>query len=138
MGDHAVGVPDDVVLVALGKLVDVGEGLEAPPALVLVRPPLEAVPAVVGRVLALAVGAVPEDALAVKVDGVGPGVGIDPVQNDLHAPFMGGGAEGAEVGLCAQHGVGAFVVGGVVAVVGEGHGDGIQVEDTHPQLGQAV
>ena len=51
---------------------------------------------------------------------------------------MGGGAEGLEIGLGAQHGVGLLVIAGIVAMGGEAHGNGIEVEDRGAQRGDVV
>ncbi len=50
------------------------------------------------------------------------------VQNDADAVLSGLGAQGAELLVGAQQGVGAEVIGGVVPVVGVGLEDGVQVQ----------
>ena len=138
MGHHGIGVPDDVVQEAGGHLVDGGQGVEAPPGGVLVGPGVEIVPVEVGRFGGIVGAGLIEGAVLVKIAAVGTGVGIDAVENDLDAPDMGGGAEGLEVGIGTQHGVGLLVIAGVVAMGGEGHADGVQVEDIGAQGGDVV
>ena len=136
--DDAVGGADDVVHVARLALVDGGEGVDAPPGVVFVRPVGEVIPAVIGGGLGLAgphggVGAVPVEVfahIALVVE--------DSVQQHPHAPGVGGGAQGAKGLLRAQHGVDLLVVPGAVAVVLRPLKDGTEVEGVHPQLLQVV
>ena len=58
------------------------------------------------------------------------------VQHDADAVLLGLGAEGLEVLVGTQQGVYVEVVGGVVAVVGVGLKDGVEVDEIHPHLVQ--
>ena len=58
-------------------------------------------------------------------------MGVDPVQNYPDAPGVSLTAQLGEIRLGAQHGIGGFVVAGVVAVAGKAFGNGIQVEKIH-------
>ena len=99
---------------------------------------VEGVPAGIGTV-GPAVGPVAaEGPFPVKVEAVGAGVGIDPVQDDPDPPAVGRPAEGLKVGLRAQHGVRGLVVPGVVAVGGEALADGVQVDNGGAQGGNIV
>ncbi len=55
-------------------------------------------------------------------------MGEDAVQDDAHPQGVSRAAEGAEVRLGAEHGVHLLVVRRVIAVVGPGLDDGVQVE----------
>ena len=65
-------------------------------------------------------------------------MGVDAVQDDPDAADMGGGAEGLEIGLGAQHGVRLLVITGVVAMGGEAQGNGVEVENGGAQGGNVV
>ena len=58
------------------------------------------------------------------------------VQHDADAVFFGGGAQCLKILVGAQQGVHIQVVGGVVAVVGVGLKDGVEVDEIHPHLVQ--
>lgn len=58
------------------------------------------------------------------------------VQHDADAVLPGLSAEGLEILVGTQQGVYVEVVGGVVAVVGVGFKDGIQVKVIHPHLAE--
>ena len=58
------------------------------------------------------------------------------VQHDADAVLLGGGAQCLKILVGAQQGVHIQVVGGVVAVVGVGLKDGVEVDEIHPHLVQ--
>ena len=135
---HAVIVPDDVVEIGFVQLLHLRQGFKIPPAVVLVRPAAEMIPGVIGGLLPRGGRAGAEDAAPVEVDRIAPGVGEDAVKDQLHPPGVDGVAEGAEVVVGSQHRVEALIVGGVVAVVGEGHADGVEIDHPHAQVPQLV
>ena len=135
---HAVLVGDDVADEVGVHLVDGGKGVEIPPGMVMIRPLIEGIPVIVGGILAAVSTVAAEGTLAVEIETVGAGMGIHAVQDDLHAPGVGGIAHIPEVRLRAQHGVGNFIVAGVIAVVGEGLADGVEVDDARAQAGDIV
>ena len=118
-------------------LVDLGQGLEAPPAAVpALVPGGKVVPAAVRRVLVPPGAAAAVPALPVEVEAVRTGVAEHPVQNDADAEAGGLPAQLLKIVVGAQQGVHVHIVGGVVAVVGVGLKDGVQVEVGHTQLMQ--
>lgn len=70
---------------------------------------------------------------AVEVDAVGPGMGIDPVQNKAHSKGRRLLTETDEVLRAAQNGVGTHIVCAVVSVVGAGLDDGVEINAAHTQ-----
>ena len=138
MGQHAVAPGDDELLVGGILLVDVGQGVEAPPGLVVVRPVVEVVPAAVGA-LGVAVRALAAVvAVAVEVHAVRAGVGEHAVQDDADALLLRRGAELLEVLLRAEGGVDLHVVAGVVLVVAVGLKDGVEVQHRHAHAADVV
>ena len=138
MPHHAVLAAEDEVPVVRLLLVDGGQRPHAPPRVVLRRPRVEAVPAVVGGALALRRaqgGIVP---LGVEIAAVAAGVVEHAVQYHPHAPLMRPVAQGAEVLLAAQQRVDGAVVRRVVAVVAGGLENGVQVQGGHAQPAQIV
>ena len=119
----------DKVDVGRRVLLHFGQGLKAPPAAVaagIAR--VKIVPAAVRRV-AVAVGTARAIApLAVEVDRVRPCMAEHAVQNDADALFRGSRAQGGKLLVRAQQRVGFQVVGRVVAVVGVGLKDGVQID----------
>ena len=99
---------------------------------------LEGVPAVVGGFLGIVGAYRVKLPLPVKIGAVGAGVGVDPVQNYPDTPGVSLTAQLGKIRLGAQHGVGGFVVAGVVAVAGKAFGNGIQVEKIHAQIRNIV
>ena len=79
-----------------------------------------------------------EGLFLIEIEGIGAGVGVDAVEDDLHALGMGGIAEGLEILLGTQHGVRGLVVAGVIAVAGKALADGIQVQDRSTQGSNVV
>ena len=120
-----------------GLLVDFRQGLEAPPAAVaalVLR--VKVVPAAVGGVGVAVSAALAVAALAVEVAAVGTGVAEHAVQHDADAILGSFLAQGLKVLVGTQQRVHVEVVGGVVAVVGVGLKDGVQVEVIHAHLVQ--
>ena len=122
---HAVLPGDDVLLPGGVFLVHLRQVLEAPPAAVLIGIFLKIVPVVIGGILALAGPLAGIAAIAVEIAAVGPGVGIDAVQDQADAQLLRPGAELLKVLHGAQDGVGPVIVRGVIAVVGTGLHDGV-------------
>ena len=118
-------------------LLHLRQCLKAPPAAVaagIAR--VKVVPAAVGRA-AVAVGtARAVAALAVEVDRVRAGVAEHAIENDADALFGSGGAKGAELLIRAQQRVGLEVVGRVVAVVGVGLKDRVQIQAGDAEITQ--
>ena len=98
---------------------------------------VKVVPAAVGGVGVAVSAALAVAALAVEIAAVGAGVAEHAVQHDADAVLPGLGAEGLEVLVGTQQGVYVEVVGGVVAVVGVGLKDGVQVKVIHTHLAEA-
>ena len=120
-----------------GLLVDLGQGLKAPPAAVTALVlGAEIVPAAVRGVGVPVCAALAIAALAVEVAAIGAGVAEHAVQHDADAVLLGGGAQCLKILVGAQQGVHIQVVGGVVAVVGVGLKDGVEVDEIHPHLVQ--
>ena len=123
-----------------GLLVDLGQGLKAPPAAVAALVlGAEIVPAAVRGVGVPVRAALAIAALAVEVAAVGAGVAEHAVQHDADAVLGGLAAEHLELLVGAQQRVHVQVVGGVVAVVGVRFKDGVQVQIIHahlPQVGE--
>ena len=134
VGDDAVGIRNDIADKFRIQLVHRGQGVKAPPGVVGIRPVAEGVPAVVGGSLALVGSLAGEGPLLVEIQAVGAGVGVDSVQDHPHPPVVSRPAEGSEIGLRAQHGIGGLVVAGVIAVGGEALADGVQVQQSDAQL----
>ena len=85
------------------------------------------------------IGSLPrERPLPVEIAAVGAGVGIHAVQNHPDTVFMGSLAHGLKILQSAQHGVGVPVVAGIIAVVGIGLADGVEVDEPYPQRGNIV
>ena len=117
--------------------VDFGQGLEAPPAAVAALIlGIEIVPAAVGGVGVTIGTALAVAALAVEIAAVGAGVAEHAVQHDADAVLPGLSAEGLEILVGTQQGVYVEVVGGVVAVVGVGLKDGVQVKVIHAHFAE--
>ena len=127
----------DELHIGRGLLVDLGQGLKAPPAAVAALVlGAEIVPAAVRGVGIPVRAALAVAALAVEVAAVGAGVAEHAVQHDADAVLLGGGAQCLKIFVGAQQGVHIQVVGGVVAVVGVGLKDGVEVDEIHPHLVQ--
>ena len=75
-------------------------------------------------------------AVVVEVNALRTGVIEHTVQNDMHPQLMGGAAQSAEILLGAQQGIDLAVIGGIVAVVGGGLENGIQIQRGDPHGSQ--
>ena len=115
--DHAVLVPEDEPAIAGVGLIHGGQGIDTPPALILVGPADELEPAAIGGVPALAGPHVGIEAVAVKIPADKARVVEHPVQHHPHAPLVGLVAQTGEVLVAAQHGVDAVIVRRAIAVV---------------------
>ena len=133
VGGHRVVILYNIMYVAGCDLLHVGQRGHIPPGIVVVGIVTEAVPLPVRRVR-IADGAVAEDVLGVKIDAVAAGVRKNAVEDNADAQAVGLVAEDLEVRLCPQHGVDAFIIGGIVAVVGVGHENGVEVDHLYPQV----
>ena len=123
-----------------GLLVDLRQGLKAPPAAVAALVlGVKVVPAAVGGVGVAVSAALAVASLAVEVPAVGAGVAEHAVQHDADAVLGGFAAEHLKLLVGAQQRVHVQVIGGVVAVVGVRLKDGVQVQIVHahlPQVGE--
>ena len=136
--DDGVVALDDVVNITLFELVDRGQVLDAPPRVILVREGVEAVPAVVGRLLALRRAEVVVEAVGVEVDALAPCVVEDAVEHHVDAVLLRLRAERAEVRFIAEQRVDALIAGCVVAVVGRGLKNGAEIERRHAERREVV
>lgn len=130
MGHHGILVLNNIAEIAIVQFLHTGQRPNAPPRLIPVRVVPETEPVAVGGVR-IGNGAISKNMLRVEIDAVTTCVGEDAVQNDPQAKPVRLRAHGAKVFLRAQHGVRPPVIGGVVAVVGIGHENGIQIDETH-------
>ena len=123
-----------------GLLVDLRQGLEAPPAAVAALVlGVKIVPAAVRGVWVVVSAALAVASLAVEVPAVGAGVAEHTVQHDADAVLGGLAAEHLKLFVGAQQRIHVQVVGGVVAVVGVRLKNGVQVQIIHahlPQVGE--
>ena len=101
-------------------------------------PLMELIPAVIGGILGTIGTLTAKAALLVKIQAVRAGVGVHAVQNHLDAPGVGGIAEIAEIRHGAQHGVGSFVIAGVVPMAGKALADGVQIQNGGAKGGNIV
>ena len=125
---HGIPVPDDEIPVAGIVFLNSGQGLDAPPGVVIRGPGVEAEPAEIGGILALGRAGGRIEAIGVEVAALGTGVVEHAVQNHPDAPAFSLPAQLTEIRLRAQHGVDGQIVGSVVAVVGGGFKNGIQIQ----------
>ena len=123
-----------------GLLIDLRQGLKAPPAAVAALVlGVKIIPAAVRGVGVAVSAALAVASLAVEVPAVGAGVAEHTVQHDADAVLGGLAAEYLKLLVGAQQRVHVQVVGGVVAVVGMRLKDGVQVQIIHahfPQVGE--
>ena len=119
-------------------LVHRGKGVNAPPALILVRPVNKVKPGAVGRILTLASAGSGIEAVAVEVAADIADMVEHAVQHHPHAPLVGHLAQLGKVLLGAQHGVNVAVIGGTVAVVLRRLKDGAEIQGLHPQALEIV
>ena len=137
--DHAALAGDELHKGG-GLLVDLRQGLKAPPAAVAALVlGVKIVPAAVRGVGVAVSAALAVASLAVEVPAVGAGVAEHTVQHDADAVLGGLAAEHLKLFVGAQQRVHVQVVGGVVAVVGMRLKDGVQVQIIHahlPQVGE--
>ena len=137
---HPVFAADELAVGGVA-LVQVGQLLEPPPALVAVGVVGELIPAPVGALGVVVGPAVPVAALFVEVDAVRAGVVEDAVEDDADAERLRAGAQLPEVLLGAEQRVDPEEIRGVVAVVGVRLEDGVQVDRAHPhafEVGQLL
>ena len=134
VGAHRVLVPQHEVQIAFRHLPHVGQGREAPPAIVLVGPTVEGIPPGVGGGDRLVSAQAVVPALDVEVTAVRPGMGKHAVQHHPDAQFFRRPAQGGKIRLVAKAGVYRHVVPGIVLMVGPGPENGVEVEHRHPQL----
>ena len=134
---HRVLIAEDEVPVARIALLHGGQGVDAPPGLILVRPVSKLKPRAIGGVpvpagpLVLAVGAV-----AVEVAAHPAGVIEHAVQQNADAHFVRLFAQALKVLVRAQHGINAAVIRRAVAVVLRRLKDRAEIDGLHPQRRQ--
>ena len=119
-------------------LVHSREGVHAPPRVVAVRPVREAVPRVVGRVLALRRAPLRVEAVGVEVAARAAVVVEHTVEQDADTALFRLAAERAEVLLRPEHRVDGAVIRGVVAVVRCRFKDRAEIERRHAERGEVV
>ena len=120
-----------------GLLVDFGQGLKAPPAAVAALVlGVKIVPAAVGGVRVTVSTALTIAALPVEIPAVRARMAEHAVQHDADAVFGRFHAEGFKIFVGAKQWVYVEVIGRVVAVVGVGLKNGVEVEEVHPHLVQ--
>ena len=120
--------------------IELGQALDAPPGLVIARftgresihrEAADVEPVAVGRVL-----------LVLQDIGEGeeaaPAVVEDAIQDDVHIVAVCQIKQGVKVAHIAQPGIDLVVVDGVVAVVGGGVEDGVEVESVDTQVEQVI
>ena len=118
----------DELHIGRGLLVDLGQGLKAPPAAVAADiTGIEVIPAAVGRIAVTVSAAGAIAAFAVKIERIRTGVAEHAIQNNADAVFFGLGAQGGKILVGAQQRIGFQVVGRIVAVVGVGLKNRVQV-----------
>ena len=115
--NHRVLTFNDVVNIIRMVLVDCGEGMEAPPAIVLRWPLLEGIPVIIGAVRTLRYAQRGVCALCIKVLAVVAGMIENAVQHDANAQVLCLLTESPEIPLAAQHGINLFVISGVISMV---------------------
>ncbi len=114
-------------------LVQAGQGLDAPPALIIVRPLSELVPVLPDGILVPVGSAALIAAVKVEILAVRPGVAEHAVQHHMDAQPARLGAQVFKVLFGAQHRVHLLVVARVVAVVGAAFENGVQVQNGDPE-----
>ena len=95
---------------------------------------LEVIPAVEGRFRPLAGTQGGIMSVTVEIDAVVPGVGVDPVQHHPDAQGAGGFAQLGQVLVAAQDRVYLQIVRGIIAVVGAGLENRIQINHGNAQF----
>ena len=106
--------------------------------MIVVRPFVELVPAEIGRILVAVGAAVAVASGAVEVDAVGAGVRENAVVDHVDTARLCLCAQLAEVVLRAEDRVDLGIVAGVVAVIGVGLADGIEIDAAHAKFLQVV
>ena len=136
--DDGVLAGDDVVDITSVPLVHSGQILDAPPGVIVRGEGVEAVPRIVGGDGALRRAGRGVEAVGVEVTAFCAGVVEHAVEHDADAALFCLCAEGAEVLLVAEERVDRFVVGGIVAMVGGGLEDRVEVERGDVERGEVV
>ena len=136
LAHHAVLAADELAVLGVA-LIQVGQGVNAPPAAVGTVG-AQLVPATIGRVLALEGAYAVVVAVAVEVQRVGSGMVEHAVQDDGDAALAGLVAQALEALLVAQHRVDLQVVARVVAMRRLRLEDGVKVQHRHAQAFQIV
>ncbi len=134
--DHAALAGDELHVGGV-LFVHLGQGLEAPPAAVAALVfGVKVVPAAVGGAGVAVSTALAVAAFAVEIAAVGAGVAEHAVQYDADAVLGGFPAKLLKILVGAQQRVHVEVVCGVVAVVGVGLKNGVEVKIVHAHLAQ--
>ena len=135
VGADGIFPPDDEFPEGPGGFVHVGQGVEAPPAAIFVRPMEKGIPAVVRGILAVAGAGAGEGMFPVEIYAIRAGMGEHAVQNHPNAEFLPLRAQGGKVGLRAEGGVDLEIIRGVVFMIGGGEEHRVQIQRRYPQGG---
>ena len=134
----AVRRSENIVLIAFVHLAHLRQGIDPPPRTILIRPLLEIVPAVPGRILRLVRADAVIPARAVEIAAVKARVVEHAVQHHAHAAPRRLSAQLAEILLRAEHRVNGLVIARIIAVVGIRLEDRVKVDRGHAQAFQIV
>ncbi len=137
-GQHAGFIIQEEITVGGVVLVDGGQRIEAPPAVIPVGEFLKAVPVIIRAFLALIRAQRVIAAIAVEVLAVRAGVAEHAVQQDADAARPGCRHQIIKGGFVAQNGVDFLIAARVVAVIGMRAEDGVEVDDAHTQVRQVI
>ena len=140
LAQHAV-FPADKRAVGRFLFVEIRKLGKTPPAVVFIGPVFKLVPAAVRAVGIVVRAAVSVTAELVEINAVGAGMVKHAVKDDRHSVSPGLGAKRAQIRLAAEQRVNFFIVGRVVAMVGMGLKNWIEIEHRHAkafQIGQLL
>ena len=135
--DNAV-LAVDVFIEGRRGLNDLRQRIEAPPALVVVRPFVELVPSEIRRILIAVSAALAISAGTVEIHTVRAGMGEYAVVDHMDTAFFRFGAEVFEILLGAEDRVDMGVIAGIVAVVGIRFKNRVEVDTAHAEPFQIV
>ena len=126
-------LPTDEFQIAGSFLCHLRKGLKAPPGSVFVGILLEGKPIVVWAFLGL-IGAYRVIATkTVEIDAVASHMAEYPVKDHRDSQLSGGTAQGGKILVGAQQRIYMAVIGGIVAMVGMGFKDGVEIDTGNPQ-----
>ena len=133
MGSNRVIILNYIMYIAGCDLLHVGQRRHIPPGIVVVGIVPETVPLPVRRVR-IADCAVTEDVLGIKIDAVAAGMGENAIQDNADTQVVSLVTKRLEICFGSQHGVYTLIVSGIIAVVGIGHENGVEVDHLYPQI----